>query len=99
MSKIVKKICPVTGADEITIEYPDPNELITTQRKELNGKYRRVSRPRKEVRNALIPKITCLSLEFPELAKIPSSLKKQMMKEKKVWCKKRKMVCPIEQII
>lgn len=99
MSKFVSKICPITGSDEITVKYPDPNELVITRRKGLDGKYERVLRSRKEVRGGLIPEVTCPSLEIPKLAKVPSSLERQLMKERKAWCKKRKMVCPIEQII
>ena len=98
MSKTVKKICPVTGSDEITIEFPDPNELVITQRKRPNGKYRRVLKPRKEVKNALVPIISCPNMEVPLSADIPQALMDSLMDEGKVWCKKIRKVCPTEEI-
>lgn len=99
MSKTIKKICPVTGLDEITIEYPNPDELVITQRKQPDGKYERTLKPRKEVRNALLPKVACLNFRHPALADLPESLKDQLWKEGKVWCMKIRKSCPLDQII
>ena len=99
MSKFVKKICPITGSDEIAVMYLDPDELVITQRKGSDGKYRRVMRPRKEVKGGLRPEVICSSAEIPALAKLPLSLRNRLMEEKKVWCKKKNGVCPLEQIV
>ncbi len=78
MSKTVKIKCPITGADEITLKFPDPNEFVITQRKGADGKYRQVSKARKEVKNALKPLVSCASLEIPAFptADLPPALKK-----------------------
>ena len=99
LSKTVKKKCPITGSDEITIRFADPNELVITQRKGPDGKYRRVEKPRKEVEATLTPEVSCPSLEIPSFADLSPALKKRLNEEKKVWCKKREIVCPIEEII
>ena len=70
MSRTVKKICPITRSDEITITYPDPNELVMTQRKDSNGSYKRVLRPRKEVEKATWPRFSCPSLKHPLIANL-----------------------------
>ena len=98
MRKTVKKNCPITGSDEITIKFFDPNELVITQRKGSDGKYRRVEKPRKEVRGALRPEVSCPSLGIPPLAEAPA-LTRRLIKEGKAWCKKRRNICPIDEIL
>jgi len=98
MGKTTKKICPVTGSDEITITYHDPDELVITQRKQPDGKYERTSKPRKEVRNALLPEVACPNLKHPALANLPESLQSQLWKEGKAWCMKIGKACPMDQI-
>ena len=97
MSRIVKKMCPVTGVDEITVTHFDPEELVTTQRK-IDGKYKRVLKPRKQVANALKPAFSCLQMKHPELANLPKSLADQLLNEEKVWCNRIKKPCPTDQI-
>ena len=97
MSKTVKKICPVTGLDEITVTYPDPEELVMTQRK-IDGKYKRVLKPRKQVANALKPTFSCPQLEYPFMADLPKSLADQMENEERVWCNRIKKPCPTDQV-
>ena len=92
MNRTVKKICPVTGSDEITVTFPNPEELVMTQRKQPDGKYKRVLRPRKEVKNASLPEVACPNFD-------PKSLYSQLHKEGKVRCIKMGNVCPIDQII
>ena len=99
MSKTVKNLCPVTGSDEITIEFPDPNELVITQRKGPNGKYRRDMRPRKEVKNALLPIISCPNMILPLSADISQALMDRLMAEGNIWCKKIRKACPTEEIL
>lgn len=82
MSKTVKKICPVTGLDEITVTYFDPEELVMTQRKK-DGKYKRVLKPRKQVANALTPAFTCPQLKHPIMANLPKPLADQLFNEEK----------------
>jgi len=96
--RIVKKICPVTGSDEIVVTYPDPDELVITQRKDPTGSYKRVLRPRKEVKGGLLPVVACPSLGHPALD-APPSLRLQLLKEEKAWCRKTGKVCPIENIL
>jgi hypothetical protein len=98
MNRVVKKICPVTKSDEITITYLNPEELVTTQRKTIEGKYERVSRPRKEVKGGLSPEVNCPSQGHPALD-LPTSLGTELMKAKKAWCRKTQQVCPMEQIL
>ncbi len=98
MSKTVKKICPITKLDEITIVYPDVEELIVTQRKDSNGNYKRVLRPKKEVNGGLSPEVACPSQGHP-LIDVPSPLGLQLWKEGKVWCRKTRRVCPMEKIL
>ncbi len=57
MSRIAKKICPVTMSDEIIVIHPDPEELVVTQRKTVEGKFERVLRPRKEVKHDYCPRL------------------------------------------
>lgn len=97
MSKIKRKTCPITGSDEIVITYLDPEELVTTQRKTADGRYERILKPRKEVKNGLSPEVKCPSQGHPTLD-VASSLGIQLMKEGKAWCRKTKQVCPMEQI-
>jgi hypothetical protein len=97
MSKIVKKICPITGSDEITIKLLDPNELVITQRKGSDGKYRRTEKPRKEVRTPLI-ELSCTSLDIPVFAGFTWEEQRRLSEEGKTWCKKRRDICPIEEI-
>jgi len=99
MSKIVKKICPVTGSDEITVTYPDPEELVISQRKTKEGKYERVLKPRKQVANGLKPTFSCPQLKHPLMANLPKTLAEQLFKEKRSWCKKIEKTCPTDQII
>ena len=98
MSRITKKICPVTVSDEIIITHPNPEELVITQRKTIEGKYERVLRPRKEAKGGLLPTVNCPSLGHPALD-APSPLGTQLWKEGKAWCRKTKKMCPMEQII
>jgi hypothetical protein len=86
MVKTGKKICPVTNIDEITITYPDPQELVITQRKDSNGNYKRVSRPRRDVKKATLPRFSCPSLKHPLVANLPESLRKQLLTDEKSWC-------------
>jgi len=97
-AKIIRKICPITESDEITIKFFDPNELVVTQRKGSDGKYRWVEKPRKEVRGALIPEVSCPSLEIPVLAGLSFEMQEKLAEEGNAWCKKRRNICPIEQI-
>ncbi len=97
-AKIIRKICPITGVDEITTKFFDPDELVITQRKGSDGKYRRVEKPRKEVRGSLIPEVSCPSLEIPVLAGLSFEVQKKLAEEGKAWCKKRQNICPIEEI-
>jgi hypothetical protein len=98
VNRVVKKICPITKLDEITVTYLDPEELVTTQRKTIEGKYERVSRPRKEVRGGLSPEVDCPSQGHPALD-LPTSLGTELMKAKKAWCRKTQQVCAMEQIL
>ena len=82
----MKKTCPITKLDEITIVYPDVKELVMTQRKESNGNYKRVMRPQKEVKNATLSRFSCPSLKHPSIANLSGSLKKQLLKDEKFWC-------------
>ena len=97
MSKIVKKLCPVTGSDEITVTYCDPEERITSK-KFKNGKYERVLKPRKQVATGLKPEFSCPQLKHPLLANLPKPLADQLFEEEKTWCSKIKKPCPSEQI-
>jgi len=97
MSKMVKKICPITMLDEITITYPDAKELVITQRKGSNGSYNRVLRPRKEVKNATLPRFSCPSLKHPLSANLPESLKNQLLKNEKSWCSKIGKPCVMDK--
>lgn len=98
MSRTVKKTCPITRSDEITITYPDPNELVRTQRKDSNGSYKRVLRPRKEVKGGLSPEVACPSQGHPALD-VSSPLGLQLWKEGKAWCRKTRKVCPMDKIL
>jgi len=98
MNRVVKRICPVTKSDEITMTYLDPEELVATQRKTIEGKYERVSRPRKEVKGGLSPEVNCPSQGHPALD-LPTSLGTELMKAKKAWCRKTQQICPMEQIL
>lgn len=98
MSKVVRKTCSVTGSDKIVTTYPDPEELVTTQRKTAEGKYERVLKPRKEVKDGLSLEVKCPSQGHPALD-APSPLGMQLLKEGKAWCRKTRKVCPMEQII
>lgn len=98
MNRVIKKICPITGSDEITVIYLDPEELVTTQRKTIEGKYERVLKPRKEVEGGLSPEVDCPSQGHSALD-LTSPLGTQLWKEGKAWCRKAKKVCPIDQII
>lgn len=99
MSKTVKKICPITGSDEITIRFFDPDELVMTQRKGPDGKYRRVDKPRNEVRGRLRPEVSCQSLGLPVLAGFSLEEQNRLAEEGKSWCKKRQEICPTEEIL
>jgi hypothetical protein len=96
MSKTVKKICPVTKMDEITIVYPDVEELVITQRKDSEGNYKRVLRPRKEVKNATLPMFSCPSLRHPLIANLPKSISKQLFEDEKSWCARIEKPCPMD---
>jgi hypothetical protein len=98
MSKIIKRICPLTGSDEITIKFFDPDELVTTQRKGSDGKYGRVEKPRKEVRGGLRPEVSCPSLDLPVLAGFSLEEQNRLAEEGKSWCKKRQEICPTGEI-
>jgi len=41
MSETIKKICPVTGDEEITIKYFDPHEQVSTMQKTKDGEYKK----------------------------------------------------------
>jgi hypothetical protein len=97
MSVIKKKTCPITCSDEIVVTFPNPNELVSTQRKTSDGKYERVLKPRKEVKKALLPDVRCPSLGHPVLH-APRPLGKQLWKKGISWCKKTRKECPIEQV-
>jgi hypothetical protein len=97
MSKTVKKICPITNLDEISISYPDEKELVMTQRKDSNGNYKRVLRPRKEVKNAMLPIFSCPSLKHPLVANLPESLGKQLLKDGKSWCARIGKPCLMDE--
>ncbi|MCK4478285.1 hypothetical protein KAU88_07145 [Candidatus Bathyarchaeota archaeon] len=97
MSRTVKKTCPITSSDEITITYPDPNELVMTQRKDSNGSYKRVLRPRKEVKNATLPRFSCPSLKHPLVANLPESLSTQLLRDEKSWCAKIGKPCVMDE--
>ena len=99
MRKTLKMICPVTGTDEITVTYFDPEEKVVSQRKLKDGKYERVLKPRKQVQNGLKPEFSCLQLKHPLIANLPESLADQLYKEEKGWCNKIKKPCPSDQII
>jgi hypothetical protein len=99
VSKLVKKICPVTGSDEIIVMYFDPEELVTSQRKLNDGKYELILKPRKQVINRLKPTFSCAQLEHPLMANLPKPLADQLYKEEKGWCNKIKKTCPTGQII
>ena len=92
MSEVVRKICPITKSDVIIITYPNPEELVVTQRKATEGKYEKVMKARKEF------EVACPSQGHPAID-IPSSIGIKLMKEGKAWCRKTKNVCPMEQII
>jgi len=98
MSKVIRKICPITGSDEIVVTYPNPEELITTQRKTIEGRYERVLKPKKEVKGGLLPEVDCPSQGHPALD-LTSPLGIQLWKEGKAWCRKTRKVCPMDQII
>jgi len=98
MSKIVRRICPITGSDEIVVTYLDPEELVMTQRKIVEGKYERVLKPRREVKGGLLPEVACPSQGHPALD-VPSPLGMRLWKEGKAWCMKTKKVCPMEQMV
>jgi len=98
MSRTAKKICPITKSDEIIVTYLNPEELVTTQRKTIEGKYERVLKPRKEVKTPSI-EVNCPSQGHPALDVSPSSLGLQLWKGGKAWCRKTQKVCPMEQII
>jgi len=98
MSKVIRKICPITGSDEIVVTYPNPEELITTQRKTIEGRYERVLKPKKEVKGGLLPEVDCPSQGHPALD-LTSPLGTQLWKEGKAWCRKTRKVCPMDQII
>ena len=97
MSKTVKKICPITNLDEITIVYPDVEELVMTQRKDSNGNYKRVLRPRKEMKNATLPMFSCPSLKHPLIANLPESIAHQLFKDEKSWCSRIKKPCLMDE--
>jgi hypothetical protein len=97
VSKTVKKNCPITGSDEITIKFLDPDELVQTQRKDSDGKYRQVLKPRKEIKTPLT-EISCTSLEMPVLAGFTWEEQRKLTEEGKTWCKKRREICSIKQI-
>jgi len=99
MSKTVKKICPVTGSDEITVTHFDPEELVMSQRKRKGDKYERVLKPKKQVTNGLKPTFSCPHLKHPLMANLPKPLVDQIWKEEKGWCDKIQKVCPTDQII
>jgi hypothetical protein len=99
MSKIVKKYCPVTGSDEITVTYPNPEEMVVPRRKTKEGKYERVLKPRKQVANGLKPTFSCPQLKHPLMADLPRSFAEQLVKEKRSWCVKIEKTCPTDQII
>jgi len=99
ISKIVKKICPVTGSDEITVTYFDPEESVMSQRKSKDGKYERVLKPRKQVANGLKPRFSCPQLKHPLMVNLPKPLADQLYKEEKGWCSKLRKTCPTDQII
>ena len=98
MSKVIRKICPITGSDEIVVTYLNPEEPVTTLRKTEEGKYERVLKPRKEVKGGLSPEVACPSQGHPALD-VPSPLGLQLWKEGKVWCRKTRKVCPMEKIL
>ena len=89
MDKSVKIKCPI-GSEEITVEFLDPEELITTRRRTPDGRYMLV--PRKETE---YPKfeVSCPNFEAPQLADLPLSLKEILTNEGRLWCKKRRDVC------
>ncbi len=96
LSKVIKKACPVTKSN-IIITYPDPEELVLTQRKSSEGVYEKVLRPRKEVKGGLSPTVECLNMGHPAID-IASPLGIELWKEGKVWCRKIKKECPTERI-
>lgn len=98
MNRVEHKICPLTCSDEITIKYPDPNELVLTQRKTSEGKYEKVMRPRREVKNGLLPQISCPSLGHP-LLDAPKPLSTQLHEDRQGFCRKTVNVCPIDKIL
>lgn len=79
-----KKICPITGSDEIIIHFIEPEVLVLTQRKNKDGKYEKVMKPRKEVKNALLPRVSCAS-QGHTLVDVPEPLRTQLWNERKVW--------------
>lgn len=97
MSKMVKKICPITRLDKITITYPDAKELVMTQRKGSNGSYKRVLRPRKEVKNATLPRFSCPSLKHPLVANLSESLRNQLLRDEKSWCARIGKPCVMDE--
>jgi len=99
MSKTLKMICPVTGTDEITVTYFDPEERIISKKKTKDGKYKQILKPRKQVTNGLTPEFSCPQLKHPLLADLPKHLANQLHEEEKGWCNKIKKSCPSDQII
>jgi len=98
LDRAIKKTCPVTKSDIIIITYPDPEELVLTQRKSSEGRYAKVLSPRKEVKDGLLPTVDCLNQGHPAID-ITSPLGIKLWKEGKAWCRKIKKECPIEQIL
>jgi len=96
MSEMVKKICAITSSDEITITYPDPKELVMTQRKDSNGSYKRVLRSRKEVKKAILPRFSCPSLKHPLVANLLESLRNLLLRDDKSWCAKIGKPCVMD---
>jgi len=60
---------------------------------------KKILKPRREVNNALRPKVSCPNMQIPTIADISSSLTDQLMNQNKVWCKKKQVVCPIDIIL
>ena len=59
--KIIRDKCPM-AFEEITFTFPDPDELVWTQRK-IDGLYQKVLRPRRKVKGAMVIELHCPAID------------------------------------
>jgi hypothetical protein len=88
MKKTIKDQCPM-ALEEITFIFDDPEEPVLTQRK-VDGVYRKVLKPRKEVKGSMNIEIHCPAVDptKPMTGLNPPN----------PWCAKRNDVCPIYEV-